>query len=95
MLVIRDRIHIMLVRIAIGTPVYLIINYFPCVTSTLNSQLLCHFILEVFKYMYTNSTVKSVLYNHSKEDKKLVFKTNYRLMQVKSIAECSKRAFCI
>ena len=29
-----------------------------------------------------------------KEDQKLVFKTNYRLMQVKSIAECSKRAFC-
>ena len=30
-----------------------------------------------------------------KEDQKLVFKTNYRLMQVKSIAECSKRSFCI
>ena len=27
---------------------------------------------------------------HSKKDQKLVFKTNYRLMQVKSIAECSK-----
>ena len=26
-----------------------------------------------------------------KEDQKLVFKTDYRLMQVKSIAECSKR----
>ena len=25
---------------------------------------------------------------------KMVFKTDYRLMQVKSIAECSKRAFC-
>ena len=29
-----------------------------------------------------------------KEDQKLVFKTDYWLMQVKSIAECSKRAFC-
>ena len=34
------------------------------------------------------STVKPVLSNHSKKDQKLVFKTNYRLMQVKSIAEC-------
>ena len=25
-----------------------------------------------------------------KEDRKLIFKTNYRLIQVKSIAECSK-----
>ena len=25
-----------------------------------------------------------------KKDKKFVFKTNYRLMQVKNIAECSK-----
>ena len=29
-----------------------------------------------------------------KEDQKLVFKTDYRLMQVKSIAECSKGTFC-
>ena len=35
-------------------------------------------------------TVKPVLSSHSKEDQKLVLKTNYRLMQVKSIAECSK-----
>ena len=28
------------------------------------------------------------------EDQTFVFKTNYRLMQVKSIAVCSKRAFC-
>ena len=27
---------------------------------------------------------------HSQKDRKLVFKTNYRLMQVKSTAECSK-----
>ena len=35
-------------------------------------------------------TVKPVLNGHSQKDHKLVFKTNYRLMQVKSIAECSK-----
>ena len=29
-----------------------------------------------------------------KEDQKLVFKTDYHLMPVRSIAECSKRAFC-
>ena len=28
--------------------------------------------------------------SHSQKDQKLFFKTNYRLMQVKSIAECSK-----
>ena len=27
---------------------------------------------------------------HSQKDQKLVFKTNFRLMQVKSIAECSE-----
>ena len=35
-------------------------------------------------------TVKPVLSGHSKRRQKLFFKTNYRLMQVKSIAECSK-----
>ena len=35
-------------------------------------------------------TVKPVLSGHSKRRQKLVFKTNYPLMQVKSIAECSK-----
>ena len=34
-------------------------------------------------------TVKPVLRGHSKEEQKLVLKTDYRLMQVKSIAECS------
>ena len=34
-------------------------------------------------------TVKPVLSGHSKRITKLVFKTDYRLMQVKSIAECS------
>ena len=35
------------------------------------------------------NTVKSVLSGHSKKDQKLVFKTDYCLMQVKSIIECS------
>ena len=35
-------------------------------------------------------TVKPVYNGHSQKDQKLVFKTNYCLMQVKSIAECSK-----
>ena len=37
----------------------------------------------------SGSTVKPVLSGHSKRRPKLVFKTAYRLMQVKSIAECS------
>ena len=39
-------------------------------------------------------TVKPVLSDHPKKDQKLVFKTGYQVMLVKSIAECSKRAFC-
>ena len=36
-----------------------------------------------------------VLYSYSQKDRKLFFKTNYRIMLVKSIAECSKGgAFC-
>ena len=38
-------------------------------------------------------TVKPALSCHSKEQR-LVFKIEYRLMQVKRIVECSKRAFC-
>ena len=40
------------------------------------------------------TTVKPALSGHSKRKTKLVFKANYHLMQVKHIAECSKRAFC-
>ena len=42
----------------------------------------------------STTTVKPVLSGHSKRRPKLVIRTDYRLMQVKSIAECSKRAFC-
>ena len=37
-----------------------------------------------------NNKVKPVLSGHSKRRPNVVFKTDYRLMQVKSIAECSK-----
>ena len=39
-------------------------------------------------------TVKPVLSDHLKIDKTKVSTTDGSLMQVKSIAECSKRAFC-
>ena len=42
--------------------------------------------------LYLNLTEIPVLNDHYQKDQKLVFKTNYRLMQVKSIAECSKRS---
>ena len=38
---------------------------------------------------FLHGKVKPVLSGHQKEDQKLVFKTDYHLMQVKSIAECS------
>ena len=38
--------------------------------------------------------VKPVLSGLSKIDKTKVLKTDYHLMHVKGIAECSKRAFC-
>ena len=41
-------------------------------------------------FVYSKACLKQPL----KEDQKLFFKTKYRLMQVRSIAECSKRAFC-
>ena len=41
-----------------------------------------------------HNTVKHVLRGHLKRGPKLVFKTSYRLMQVKGITEYSKRAFC-
>ena len=43
-----------------------------------------------FHISKTNGTVKPVYNGHSQKHQKLVFKPNYRLMQVKSIAECSK-----
>ena len=44
----------------------------------------------VYRLLIYKCTVKPVLSGHSKRRPKCVFKTDYRLMQVKSIAECSK-----
>ena len=50
------------------------------------------YFLSIFKGI--RHTVKPFLVVTPKEDQTLDFKNNYRLIQVKSIAECSKRAFC-
>ena len=42
--------------------------------------------------MVVYNTVKPVLSGHSIKEQNLVFKTNYCLMQVKSIAECSEHS---
>ena len=46
------------------------------------------FQISALGYLKCN-TVKPVLSDHSRRRPKLVFKTDLRLMQVKSIAECS------
>ena len=46
-------------------------------------------IVNVFLFISFNITVKPVLSGQN-----LVFKADHHLMQVKRIAECSKRAFC-
>ena len=43
-----------------------------------------------YTWAHDESTLKPALSLHSKRRPKLAFKTDYRLMQVKSIAECSK-----
>ena len=43
---------------------------------------------------YLKEYSKTCLKGPLKKDHKFVFKTKYYLMQVKSLAECSKRAFC-
>ena len=45
---------------------------------------------KLFLFLDRKHTVKPAFSSHSKRRPKLVFKTEYRLMQVKSIAECSK-----
>ena len=42
------------------------------------------------RYSRAELIVLTVMYVRYQKDRKLVFKTSYRLMQVKSIAECSK-----
>ena len=58
---------------------------FGCASNHLRSVLKSHELAH---------TVKPALCGLSKEEQRLVFKTNYPLMFVKSNAECSKRAFC-
>ena len=60
----------------------------PACASTQSDQRLCYSLIG------KHNTVKSVLSGHSKRRPKLIFKTDYCLMQVKSIAECSKRTLC-
>ena len=51
-------------------------------------------ILEILYALIYHNTVKPVLSGHSKIDKIKILKTKGSLIKVKSIAECSKRAFC-
>ena len=50
--------------------------------------------LNVYMYNKYNIITLSCSKTCLKYDQNLVFKTDYHLMQVKSIAECSKGAFC-
>ena len=65
----------------------------------LSKPVFCNVFACYFKFRYSENncihTVKPVFSGHSKRRQKLIFKTNYRLMQVKSIAECSKRVSII
>ena len=45
-----------------------------------------------FQYGLNAITVKHVLKGNKNEDQKLVFQADYSLMQIKSIAECSKHS---
>ena len=45
--------------------------------------------------IFFDHTVKPVFTANLKKDRKLVFKTNYRLMQVKSITECLREHYAI
>ena len=49
--------------------------------------------LKMIILWFVRYTVKPALSGHSKRRPKLVYKTDFRLMQLKSIAECSMRAF--
>ena len=72
-------------------PVMIVIN----VDYTTNSLMvphisLTHPIQNNLRSIMVSAYSKTCLRGHSKRTPKLVFKTDYRLMQVKSIAECSK-----
>ena len=63
-------------------------------TVIIDSEQLASADLDLHCFQKRIYTIKHVLSNHSNKDRKLAFKNNYRLMQVKSITECSKGAFC-
>ena len=73
-------------------PIFSSVSFLSVILSLIGHRfMISHFIL---KSPFFEHTVKPDLRGHSKRRPKLVFKTDYHLMQVKSIAECSKRAFC-
>ena len=51
-------------------------------------------VANILREITMQSTVKPVLSRHSKIDKTKVLKTNVSIMNVVSISECAKRAFC-
>ena len=51
---------------------------------------ICSAYTRFFQWLKTGNTVKPVWNSHSRKYQNLAFKNNFRLMQVKSIAECSK-----
>ena len=81
----HDKTHIMVVRPAISDQTGHL--------SSLISHAVCS-VLRTKVFMSKVNTVKPVLSGHYKRRPKLVLKTDYSLMQVESIAECFKRAFC-
>ena len=62
--------------------------------KTLARLCICEGLYEPWLLTEEISTVKPVLSGHLKIDKTKISMTDGSLMQVKSIAECSKRAFC-
>ena len=62
-----------------------------CQTYDIDAEnIMCFTVLRMHLFIFKGMTVKPVLSSHSKEDQILDFKTDYCLMQVKSIAVCSK-----
>ena len=59
-------------------------------TKNFNAGTIAEAIMMTAKALHVvNCTVKPILSSHSKEDQKFGLKTDYRLMQVKSIGECA------
>ena len=65
-----------------------------CLESTFHGSIMLTVLKRTVSKHMINKNSKLCAERPSKKDQILVFKTDYRLMQVKSIAKCSKRAFC-